>query len=114
MTRYPWTEHLTELRQQLLDAKESVLTFQSENLDLKTEVATLVQEIGALISNKPEFEHGAYWFEGDGPFCTGCWDDARRRIRLNVLKSTDYKLLGGNCQCPKCRTEVMIEEKWLP
>lgn len=107
-------EHITELRQQLLDAKESVLALQSENLDQKSQVATLVQEIDALTSNKPEFEHGAYWFDGAGPYCTGCWDDARKRIRLNVIKATDYKLLGGNCQCPKCKMAVTIEAKWLP
>lgn len=50
---------------------------------------------------KPIVRNNAYWFPNkdgteDGPFCTKCWDDYTKQIRLNPLHPPRSK-------CPKCR-----------
>ncbi len=102
------------LREQLLDAKENVLSFQEDNLNFKTLNATLNQRIPELTSEPPEHAHGAHWFVNDGPFCTGCWDSGQKRIRLVMVNSDGYKLLGGNCTCPMCKTVFTVDAKRFP
>lgn len=69
----------------------------------------LISVVAIVYSNriKPVLGNNAYWFptkEGtlDGPFCTYCWDDHRKRIRL-ICRNPRY------CKCPKCRNSYEIE-----
>jgi hypothetical protein len=50
---------------------------------------------------KPIVRNNAYWLPNkdgteDGPFCTKCWDDDTKQIRLNPLDPPYSK-------CPKCK-----------
>lgn len=42
--------------------------------------------------------------DGDGPFCTTCWDSDNKRIRLKE-EMTDFQMITGHkWTCPKCKT----------
>lgn len=74
-----------ELRRQILDLKELQLDQQEEIIRLREENQSLKQKLknsSDLIFKKPfyykQFEDGNY----DGPFCTGCYDDKEKFVRL--------------------------------
>jgi hypothetical protein len=51
---------------------------------------------------RPVVKENAYWFPNkngteDGPFCTNCYDDHKKRIRI-IPYTVQYK------KCPKCKT----------
>lgn len=41
----------------------------------------------------PEFKNNSYWFEGNGPYCTACWDIDKLKVRLHDVNN-------GWAQCP--------------
>jgi len=78
---------------------------QKENHDLKEEVATLKKEIDRLKSpnSKPIVRDGLYFVGDDGPFCTGCYDNQEKLVRVNETPEPLQVL--GKYQCPVCKTK---------
>jgi hypothetical protein len=68
------------------ELKEQVLNLQKEVEDLKNPDATLAIKDGLY-----------YTSEGDGPFCTCCYDSDQEIIRLSALGES------GLHECPKCK-----------
>ncbi|MBE9224005.1 hypothetical protein IQ264_00750 [Phormidium sp. LEGE 05292] len=91
-------EQLLEAKDALLDAKEQVSNYKEENATLKTRITELEQR---LANGKEEIKltvkKGGYYKEdGDGPYCTGCYDNDKKLIRV-----TD---VGPIWRCPVCRS----------
>lgn len=91
-----------EQYKQILDAQQKLLEIQKKLDDLETDNKRLRGELeikGELVP-----EGNLYWLENDGkkdgPFCTRCWDDESKTIRLHRSESS------GRLHCPKCNTNA--------
>jgi hypothetical protein len=76
-----------------------------ENDELKEQVVILQKKVETLENpdSKLIFKDGLYFtLEGDGPFCTGCYDDKRKTIRLTKLPYAKKAL--GKYGCPTCQS----------
>ena len=89
-----------ELYPQILETQEKLLNMQKKITDLESENKNLREELeikGQIVS-----ERNVYWIEKDGvkggPFCTRCWDDEHKPIRLHKSEDSD------RVHCPKCNT----------
>ena len=89
-----------EQYKQILDALRKLLEMQKCIEELETDNKRLREELeikGQLVS-----ERNVYWIEKDGvrdgPFCTRCWDDEHKPIRLHKSEVSD------RLHCPKCNT----------
>jgi regulator of replication initiation timing len=96
-------EGAIELRTQILEIKEALLKAKEENYELREENTLFKEKITRLetITDIPTFKNGAYYkSDEDGPYCTGCYDQDRKLIRLAppTVKSVPI------CLCPKCKT----------
>lgn len=71
--------------------------------ELKEQASNLHKEIEKLKDpgTKPTIKNGLYYTsEDDGPFCTGCFDNNQKMIRVSEL-SGNFRLLG-KYKCPVC------------
>jgi len=89
-----------EQYKQILEAQKELLKMEKRIQDLEKENRKLKEKLE--IKENLIFEKNAYWLkkengERDGPFCSVCWDDSNKLIRLRV---GDYQL--GWASCPKC------------
>lgn len=87
-----------ELMRHLLEAQQENLNMQAEIQELRTDNA----QLRAVVETKRAlaFELGAYWLRVeenvlDGPYCTRCYDDEGKLIRIKDPGS-------GYWCCPKC------------
>jgi len=96
------------------DLKIKISELVSENLQLKEEGFKLKRQIEndkheKNIQAKLNFENNHYYInEGskkDGPFCTNCWDDKKKLIRLH--QGNPHNGLT-NFTCPNCKTITSI------
>lgn len=89
-----------ELYQQILEIQEKLLEMQKKISELEEKNKELKERL--KIKEDLYYENNAYWFrkedgKKDGPFCTVCYDDERKLIRLRVGHYT-----FGWAICPKC------------
>lgn len=82
-----------ELRSLILDLKEQVLELREENLLLK-------EELSKRVDYNMVFENNSYWIKNedgtkDGPFCSACWDNNKKAVRM--------KNGQGTYSCPVCQ-----------
>jgi hypothetical protein len=96
-----FTKLLTDLSFELSDAKMKLVAYMEEDVQLRAEIASLK---GKQEQERPiiTIENGVYYkSDGDGPFCTGCYDKEHRLIRLDKQKSplSDF----GTHYCPDCK-----------
>lgn len=106
------------------DAKELADIFQKigkreqfkEILKLDDEVEKLKKENKELrekleFKEDIEFRDNAYWKKssGDGPYCSACWDDKSKMIRL--LPTDNY---GNFYECEICGNKVNVTGKQNP
>jgi len=91
-----------ELESKLLDLKGMINDLKGENLDLKEKIGELekTSKLKSELVVKDE-----YYYQGeDGPFCTKCFDDEGKLIRV----VTEWKQTGQTCRkCPKCNTTMV-------
>jgi len=89
-----------EQYQQILDAQQKLLEMQKRIEELESENKKLKEELG--VKGKLVPEGNLYWLENDGkrdgPFCTRCWDDEKKTIRLHTHS------VSRRLYCPKCDT----------
>ncbi len=69
--------------------------------ELEKENEDLVEKL--KIKDSLEFENNAYWItkedKKEGPFCTCCWDDDKKTIRMQPNNHPAYY------SCPKCENK---------
>ena len=86
------------------DAYEKINRLQQENEKVKTENNILKKNLE--IKESIFLENNAYWIKKgdkkDGAFCTCCWDDSRKLIRLSAYGKEAY------AECPKCKYTYQI------
>jgi hypothetical protein len=86
-----------EQYKQILEAQKDLLEMQKKIFDLENENKDLKEKLE--LKEKINFDRNSYWIEKDGPFCTCCWDDSRKTVRMQP---------GGNpafYSCPKCENK---------
>jgi hypothetical protein len=90
-----------EQYRQILDIIKELLEIQKKNFDLETENRSLKDKLET--KNSLVFERNSYWTQNgdvkDGPFCTCCWDDHRKTIRMQPCGNPAYY------NCPKCENK---------
>jgi hypothetical protein len=90
-------QKILDVQQQLLEMQNTIFELNSENKVLKETMET--QE--TLV-----FERNAYWIvkdqTKDGPFCSRCWDDQKKTIRLLPLGNPAYY------SCKNCENKSIL------
>lgn len=84
---------------QILEAQEKLLEQQKRISDLESENRDLKEKLE--LKGKMKFERNAYWIveegkEDDGPFCSCCYDDGKRAIRMQPCVNPAFY------DCKKC------------
>jgi len=98
-------EGLIGLREQLITIKESLLEAREENLSLKEENSLLKKKLESLENPKAKLivRDGVYYGSNDdGPFCTGCYDNNNKLIRVTELTNAFMQM--GKYKCPICNS----------
>lgn len=94
-----------ELYQKLQDISIKAYELQTENIELKEKIRTYEEKFKT--DSIKEFKNRTYFFAGDGPYCTKCYDDESKKIRMleedNNMGSVYYV-------CPKCKNRVYARE----
>lgn len=98
-------ETTLQLREQLLSVKETLLDTREEATALREENSQLKEKIRQLEVGLPKEEmslkEGLYYKDnGDGPFCTACYDSKKQAIRVADMPSAMQVL--GTHKCPVC------------
>lgn len=88
---------LADLGLELATLKSELAAVIEENTSLKAQLSAK-QQIHSLV-----FRNGAYFKpDGDGPFCSGCYDNAGKTIRLTPTPAGFQDLASHTC--PVCKT----------
>ena len=100
-----------EQYRQILEVQEKLLDMQKRIIDLETENKELKQKLKTQESLV--FENNAYWIKDgntkDGPFCSCCWDDDHKTIRMQPCGNPAFS------DCPKCKNKsVQIDPNYHP
>jgi len=87
---------------QILEAQKNLLEQQKRISDLEIENKDLKEKLE--LKGKVKFERNAYWIveegkEDDGPFCSCCYDDGKKLIRMMPGWSESER------NCPKCKNK---------
>ena len=85
-----------DLLEKMTDLRDEIFNLREENRNLKEQ----------LIEHKKydmHFEHNVYWNsnQNDGPYCSKCWDENKKAIRLQIC--------DGEYYCPVCNKYVIKE-----
>lgn len=94
-----------ELYQELQDISVKAYDLTMENIELKNKIS----ELQKIIDEEKEkiFKNQAYYFGDEGPYCTKCYDDEYKKIRMLEY---DTKLGTIYNRCPKCQNQVFARE----
>lgn len=90
---------LADLSLELAEIKSKLADVTIENSNLKKELHELKQQKAQ--KKTPFLKNGLYYVDEDGPFCTACYDDKNKFIRLKD-SNPDFKFLG-ELECPACK-----------
>lgn len=92
-----------EQYRQILEVQEKLLEMQRQISELETENKTLKEKLD--IKGQLMFENNSYWLvqdgKKDGPYCSCCWDDNRKTIRMQPCGNPAY------FSCPKCENKTV-------
>lgn len=85
-----------ELVEKMADLRDEIFELREENRNLK-------EKLSEREEYNMNFEHNMYWNSDkkDGPYCSKCWDDNKKAIRLQKQNDEYY--------CPVCRRNVLKE-----
>ena len=93
-----------ELTKELSDLNVSYAALQDENRELKERIRVLTE----ADENPLMYIHGAYHSkDGDGPFCTACYDNGKKTIRLTTIPATFRNL--ATHMCPVCKAPYTVK-----
>jgi len=85
---------IAELLSLLAEAKISITEINDEIVSRDEKIKKLEEEL--KIKEDIKIEGVFYWLNGDGPFCTKCWDNDRKLIRV-------VPTYAWTCKCPACK-----------
>lgn len=89
-----------EAYRKILDLQGEVIDLVQENRDLQQSLTELAKKLD--IRGDLLFRDDAYYTsDGDGPFCSGCWDSEKKIIRLHEVHT-----VGLSFKCPLCKTSL--------
>lgn len=93
----------TDLKIKISELVTENLSLKSDNFDLKKKIDA-IDEIKTITSQL--FVRDKMYFQKkesqeDGPFCTKCWDDEKKLIRVVNRKGMDVFF-----ECPKCKVLI--------
>ncbi|MCF6466361.1 hypothetical protein [Clostridium sp. Cult2] len=92
-----------ELYRILLDVQKQSSDLLEENNSLKKQIDKLIDD--SHIDKTLIFKHNCYYKEDDKnfekPFCTNCWDNNRKLIRMHIYDSS----IGAIVQCNTCKVD---------
>lgn len=95
---------LADLSLELADTKLKLAEIITENVSLKEQVNIL--ESRKINIEELTFRDGLYYRKNDdNPFCTGCYDNNKKEIRLQRFSAVNtLQKKMGNLICPICET----------
>jgi len=89
---------LADLSLELAEVKLKLADFMEENVQLRNELTDLKKQKD---EGTPVVKNGVYYkTNGDGPFCTACFDKDGKYMRLKK-ESDDFPEMGTH-SCPVC------------
>jgi hypothetical protein len=96
-----------DLRNQMLDVQEKLLEMQEKIRVQDNEIRDLKEKL--KIKGDIFFKKNACWIKKkdgskDGPFCSGCWDNADKKQLIHLHQWT-----ANAWHCPVCKVHVEIE-----
>lgn len=94
-----------ELYQKLQDISIKAYELQTENIELKEKIRTYEEKLKT--DSIKEFKNQTYFFAGDGPYCTKCYDDESKKIHM---LEEDNNMGTIYYVCPKCKNSVFGRE----
>ena len=95
---------IAELTLQLAEVKLRLAELLDENIQLKVEIDRAKKSHADVV-----VKNGLYYSHtDDGPYCTGCFDNEKKLIRLAEV-SEDFRAFG-NFKCPICKTDFGATE----
>lgn len=101
-----------------VDLKMKISDLVSENLELKKENSELKEVMKKMSDNsqlksKIKLKDRHYYIEEEGPYCTKCWDDEEKLIRVPRREGSGYGdgSVHAYYTCPKCKTELGGRER---
>src|SRR5699024_2102859 len=101
-----------DLYRQILDLQKEALDLVEENNNLRKEITKMKEDkdIHDSLIVKDNFYFKEVDESAEGPFCTACWDQNNKLIRLNVIKPySDMHYTS----CPVCNTQLDIDTKLI-
>jgi hypothetical protein len=98
----------TQLYEKIVELTGMLNEAVADNSALRAQVAELSETLRVKASLR--FDGRAYWTgEGtgpeDGPYCSKCWDDERKLIRLHPHSGLEDDGMFG---CPKCIKNITV------
>lgn len=94
-----------ELYQKLQDISVKAYELQMENIELKNRIAKMEEK--EKQDEIKVFKDKAYYFGNDGPYCTKCYDDEGKKIRMHE-RDNNYGVIY--IECPKCNFSSKLRE----
>ena len=95
--KIPQYEQILDVMEKLIEMQKRISDLELDNKDLKDKLQT---------KDSLVHENNAYWINRDGkkegPFCTCCWDDHQKTIRIQPAGNPAF------CTCPKCKNTVKV------
>jgi len=92
---------LADLSLEIADTKLSLAQVTEENAQLKSELTKLKHSRGETESELIYKDFAYYSESEDGPFCSGCYDTKKQKIRLTA-ETGHFKTFGSH-KCPICK-----------
>jgi len=87
-------KQILEVQEKLLEMQKTISEIEYENKELKEKLK---------IKENLIFNNQAYWIidgdKKDGPFCSCCWDDEKKTIRMQPCGNPAF------FDCPKCNNK---------
>jgi hypothetical protein len=98
-----------ELYRQIVDLQSEAVEIVAENTQLRGRISDL--EAKFEVRQKLRFEANAYWIgdtmeTGDGPFCSNCYDQHQKLVRMLTLSNNNKW-----SECPTCEKQLRIPRR---
>ena len=105
---------LLELQGLILSAQSALGDAEDENRKLRASIEQLSEKLETAASITPA--KNAYWTRHkngklDGPFCTVCWDDGRKLVRMHHIQ--DRNSTAGPLRVYTCHLHDTVSIKLL-
>jgi len=103
--KIPQYEQILSIQEKLLEMQNRIFDLENKNRELKNKLNERERIIPRSGTYYKILEDG----KEDGPFCTLCYDDEEKLIRLDIGKFCFGSPLNLDCysqKCPKCKKYV--------